>query len=165
MNYQKIYNQLIKRAQNRTLEEGVYFETHHIIPRCMGGEDTSENLVKLTAREHFLCHWLLVRIHTGNKKIAHAFWSMCIIKRKYQERYIPSSRAYGEAREGVVNSLTRRVVLESTREKLSKQTKKSWTEERKLKYIETNKMRVFTIEHKKNISKALKNRFYGKNVK
>ena len=50
MNYQAIYNNLIERGKNRNLEG--YCERHHIIPRCMEGNNDSENLVKLTAREH-----------------------------------------------------------------------------------------------------------------
>jgi hypothetical protein len=40
MNYQKIYNQIIERAQNRILEG--YVEKHHIIPKCLGGLDNKE---------------------------------------------------------------------------------------------------------------------------
>lgn len=39
-----------------------YYENHHIIPRSLNGSNSSENLVLLTAREHFICHWLLVKI-------------------------------------------------------------------------------------------------------
>ena len=61
MEYTRIYNQLIERAQNRTLEG--YVEKHHIIPKCLGGSNNKENLVELTAREHFLCHKLLTKIY------------------------------------------------------------------------------------------------------
>ena len=43
MDYQKIYNNLIKREITR---EG-YVEKHHILPRCLGGLDNKENLVDL----------------------------------------------------------------------------------------------------------------------
>jgi len=46
MDYYKIYRCLIDRAQNRDIEG--YYETHHIIPRCLGGDDSKNNLVKLT---------------------------------------------------------------------------------------------------------------------
>ena len=74
MNYQKIYDQIIDRARERELNG--YRERHHILPRCMGGDDSPENLVELTAREHFLCHWLLTKIHPTGKnhfKAVHAF--------------------------------------------------------------------------------------------
>lgn len=59
MNYEKIYNQIIERAKlsNRIKSKENYFEKHHIIPKCLGGDNEKENLVLLTAREHFICHW------------------------------------------------------------------------------------------------------------
>lgn len=69
MNYQRIYNELIKSAQVRGGVDG-YKERHHIIPRSMGGSDEAENLVDLTAREHYLAHWLLWKIHGGTMTIA-----------------------------------------------------------------------------------------------
>lgn len=61
MNYKRIYNQLIAKARQRTLEG--YKERHHIVPKCMGGTDEKSNLVELTAREHFIAHLLLYQIH------------------------------------------------------------------------------------------------------
>ena len=52
MNYLKIYSQIIDRAKNN-LREG-YLEKHHIVPKCIGGDDTLSNLVLLTAREHYI---------------------------------------------------------------------------------------------------------------
>ena len=92
MNYEKIYNQIVERAKNRVLD--CYTESHHIIPRCMGGGDEKENLVNLTAREHFICHRLLVQIHPSNNKLKFALWAMCNMKSKRQSRYTPSSRIY-----------------------------------------------------------------------
>lgn len=92
MNYEKIYHQIVVRAKNRILE--CYTEKHHIIPRCMGGSDDKENLVSLTAREHFVCHRLLVQIYPNNSKLKFALWAMCNMKSKRQSRYLPSSRVY-----------------------------------------------------------------------
>ena len=61
--YEKWYATIIENAKDRKLTG--YKETHHIVPRSLGGSDDADNLVDLTAREHFVCHWLLVRIHTG----------------------------------------------------------------------------------------------------
>lgn len=61
--YSRWYNQIVKNAQNRVTEG--YTEQHHIQPRSLGGADDADNLVKLTAREHFVCHWLLVKMTTG----------------------------------------------------------------------------------------------------
>lgn len=70
-----IYNNIVTRAKSRTLEG--YKEKHHIIPKCVGGTNLKENLVPLTAREHFICHRLLVRIYPESQKLKYALWAMC----------------------------------------------------------------------------------------
>jgi hypothetical protein len=96
MNYQKIYNDLVERGKTRTLAG--YKERHHIVPKCMGGNDSKSNLVYLTAREHFIAHWLLVEIYPENTKLQYAFWQMCNSNNPYQNRYTPSSRIYEYAK-------------------------------------------------------------------
>ena len=64
MDYARIYSQLMHRGKLRVCVDG-YSERHHILPRCMGGSNDSSNLVALTAREHFLAHMLLGKIHGG----------------------------------------------------------------------------------------------------
>jgi len=75
MNYNKIYDSLIERAKIRILNG--YTETHHIVPKCIGGSNEYTNLVDLTAREHFLAHWLLVKIYPNEFKILCAWNSFC----------------------------------------------------------------------------------------
>ena len=77
MNYKLIYNSLIARAQQRLVITG-YTEKHHIIPRCMGGDNTKNNLVTLTAREHFIAHLLLIKIYPENRKLVHAAYMMTV---------------------------------------------------------------------------------------
>lgn len=72
MDYQKIYNAIIEKARLRN-ELDIYFEKHHIIPKSLGGEDTEENLVKLTFKEHFICHRLLTKIYPKENKMHYAF--------------------------------------------------------------------------------------------
>lgn len=45
------------------MPDGTYTETHHIVPRCLGGTDEADNLVELTAEEHLCAHLLLTRIY------------------------------------------------------------------------------------------------------
>jgi hypothetical protein len=97
MDYQRIYNQIIERAKSRQLSE--YIEKHHIIPKCMGGSNKKENIVELTAREHFIVHWLLSRIYPDHILINRAFWLMANGTSPSKKRYKPSSRTYQEARE------------------------------------------------------------------
>ena len=92
MNYKRIHDQIIERAKGRILEG--YKEKHHIIPKSLGG-GSGDNIVELTAREHFVIHWLLHLIYPESVSISRAFWLMCCMKNKKQkQRYIPSSRIY-----------------------------------------------------------------------
>lgn len=98
MNYERIYNQIINRAKARKLTE--YKETHHIIPKCLGGTDDKDNLIELTAREHFLCHWLLHNQYPENHKLLFAFHMMSNgVKTAHQNRYTPSSRIVAYVKE------------------------------------------------------------------
>lgn len=77
MNYQKVYDALVQK--NHNFSEGEYFETHHKLPKALGGTNDKSNLVNLTAREHYIAHLLLVKIteKSGNKtaycKMLYAF--------------------------------------------------------------------------------------------
>jgi hypothetical protein len=75
MNYIQIYEKLIDRSRIRTLDG--YGEMHHIVPRCMGGTNTKNNLVKLTPEEHYIAHQLLVKIYPNNEKLVFAAHMMC----------------------------------------------------------------------------------------
>lgn len=90
----KHYNRIIETRRD-LVREG-YMETHHIIPKCYGGSDDRDNLVKLTAREHFVAHWLLWRANR-DRKSASMFNAMTRWGRG-QKRYY-SSRGYEEAAE------------------------------------------------------------------
>lgn len=72
MNYQKIYDAIIAKAKLRDYLE-CYYEIHHIFPKSMGGVDLEENLVKLTFKEHFICHRLLTKIYPKENKMHYAF--------------------------------------------------------------------------------------------
>jgi len=63
--YTKWYKQIINRAKGRVLEPP--FERHHIKPRSLGGTDDRENIAFITPREHFICHWLLIKMTTGEE--------------------------------------------------------------------------------------------------
>lgn len=92
MNYKKNYSEYIAAVKSSGRILDGYKETHHILPRCLGGDDSSDNLVELTAREHFLAHYLLAKIYPGNIKIIMAFLAMCRVN-SWQKRYV-NSRLY-----------------------------------------------------------------------
>jgi len=103
MNYKKIYEDLINSAKKenriklkKTNYNYVYYEKHHINPRCLDGTNDEDNLVLLTAKEHFVAHKLLTYIYKGNRKIACAYHKMAYSN---NGNHIKSSRDYVYARE------------------------------------------------------------------
>lgn len=113
MNYLKAYYKIVNNAKSK--ERSGYLELHHIVPRCIYGEkllsennlddvNQDSNLVYLTAREHFVSHWLLHRAFPNNKKLGLAFWAMTgMISSDHKRDYTPSSRAIEEARIAAAN--------------------------------------------------------------
>lgn len=62
MNYVLIHDRLVERARSR-LDDTLFYERHHVVPRCLGGGDGDGNIVKVTPKEHRLLHKLLFKIH------------------------------------------------------------------------------------------------------
>ncbi len=75
MNYDKHYKLLISRAKTRTLNQ--HTETHHIVPRCMKGNNEVDNLAELTPEEHYLAHLLLCKMYPTNHRLYMAAMMMC----------------------------------------------------------------------------------------
>ena len=70
--YTSTYYKIIENAKSRNLKtrkEAIsvlgYAEKHHIVPKSLGGDNSKNNLIFLSGREHFICHWLLVKMTTG----------------------------------------------------------------------------------------------------
>lgn len=91
--YSRLYHRIIASAQNRAMTEG-YKERHHIIPKSLGGTDSKSNLVDVTAREHFILHYLLTKFTEGPdfRKMVNAF-NMMNCSSDGQRRYM-NSRLY-----------------------------------------------------------------------
>jgi len=96
MDYVKIYYQLIDRARHRILEG--YIESHHVVPKCIGGSNSSDNLVDLTAKEHYMAHRLLTEMYPQSKELRYAFWMMCSMEAENQQRHKVSARVYEYAK-------------------------------------------------------------------
>ena len=165
MNYQQIYNQLIVRAQNRILEG--YKERHHIIPRCLGGTDVKDNLVYLTAREHFIAHKLLHFIDPTHHGLTAAYWCMATMKRDNRKYYISSHEyerlkiLFSEARKSYKHTDETKQKLRKTKSELTKQKLreaalgKTHSDETKQKIREWNLGRIHTAETKQKMQKPM----------
>lgn len=97
--YTRTYYTIIERAKSRTIS--TYTENHHIIPKSLGGNNSKDNLVALTAREHFVCHLLLTKMTEGDNrsKMAMAvFYLTGRGKAKERNNIIKHSRLYEKLR-------------------------------------------------------------------
>lgn len=157
MNYQRIYNELMQRACDRDIIS-CYTENHHIIPRCVIKDDSPVNITTLTAREHFIAHWLLVKMYKDTPhfhKLLYAFCMMRTTNRK-QQRYHFSSRLYAYHKNQLKHT-------DETREKISRANKgKRRTEEHKKHLSDVRRQQYATGQVKKLWGKD--NPSYGRTV-
>lgn len=109
MNYRKIYQDLIisrqllqrkrkDRIRNKTNPNYVYYENHHILPQCLGGTKTKENMVLLTFKEHFIAHLLLTKCYEGEAKdkMGFALHKMCYGSHTNKRNCSASQYAYAK---------------------------------------------------------------------
>lgn len=105
--YSKYYFRIIDyRKSNPAVG---YVEKHHIIPKSLGGTNKKENIVVLSAREHFICHRLLVKMTTGREKMKMSYAVRCLVNREnvHQQRYKINSRTYA-----AIISTTKNIISE-----------------------------------------------------
>lgn len=170
--YTTWYNNIVNRAKIRNLTNEAYTENHHIIPKSLNGSNGSNNLVRLTAREHFICHWLLTKMTEGNSKhkMIYAVWAMARTG-VGQQRYKMTSRTY----ESIRNQLSRTkkgqipwnkgiTHSDETKAKMSADRKGrtpwnkglggtyGFSEEAKQKMSAAQKGRIFSDEHRLKLS-------------
>lgn len=146
--YTTWYLNIIKNAKSQPRKKDKNHELHHIHPKSLGGLNTKDNLVFLTYREHFLCHWLLIKMFdevVHQRQMHNAFHSMLRYS-QYNNRTVPSwafSRRKLHAR---LAKLGTKASIQ-TKEKISNSIKKSWenADDRKKKLSERS--------HKQNIGK------------
>lgn len=112
-------NRAIMRQHTNPLQG--YKEKHHILPKSMGGGGDWKNLVELTAREHFLAHWMLWRIHR-NKQMAFAFTYMRYGNDKQPDKYY-SSKGFEAARKAVSEVQTGTTMPQGQKDKISQTLK------------------------------------------
>lgn len=147
--YWKWYWSIVENAKNRPIINGSYFEVHHIIPRSLGGDDSEDNKVALTAKEHFVCHHLLTKITYGDDRVKmwNAFFIMHMNPTTRSSRYF-TARTFQIAKikmaqskkalVGEKNHFYGRKHTETTKEKMSA----SWN-----RGLRQHKRDVYTFVH------------------
>lgn len=163
MDYKRQYDLLMEKAKQRGTVEG-YKERHHIIPRCMGGSNKKENLVELTAREHYVAHRLLY-MHHRTPSMLYA-WVAMTRKNRYHERTI-TAREYEKLREAYAEtprSEEHKKKISESRKKVTP-TKEQLDALRAIAVARKGTTRTFTDEWKKNIARGQTGRIHTEETK
>ncbi len=158
MNYEKNYYDYISyvkslnRVKRRKSDPNyVYYEEHHILPKSIFPEkkDDADNKVLLTAREHYLAHYLLCKIY--NSGDAHYKMLFAFHRMQYQrddlENYV-NSRLYEKLKKE----------LSDVKSKLSKELSQKRSKDYYLKGVQTRKVNgsYNQKEYADKISQSLK---------
>ena len=171
--YEEFINNILEtRGRNGCGEE--YHETHHIVPKCMGGSNDEDNLIDLFAREHFEAHRQLALENPENEKLTYAWWCMSVQTNEYtKERYKITAEEYEEARKFCSNIRSKSIIgknnpnyghrwSDDQKKKLSNLMSgkngsfygKRHTEETKTKIRESNKGKIVSDETRRKISES-----------
>ena len=125
--YTKWYMMIVSHPD----KSATYFERHHIIPRSLGGANTKDNLVQLSARQHFVAHLLLTKMVDGKakSKMCWALHRMAFSKNKHQTRVFTASE-YDMARkifaENARETQKKRTFSQETLQKMRDSSRKRW---------------------------------------
>jgi len=102
--YTAWYFSIINAAMNRP--NTGYTERHHIIPKSLNGSDDRDNLVRLTAREHFICHQLLTKMTAGLERIKMLHALGKFVQTNHLQQRILTARQYDIARKAISEART-----------------------------------------------------------
>ncbi len=169
MNYANHYDRLITRSRGRHLDG--YKEEHHVLPRCLGGSDNADNLVFLTAREHYVAHQLLVKMNPDHYGVSYAALLMTRVGRcegRVTNRYYE----WLKARFSVLQSTMMKEWLKtnpnpSQRPEVKLKRKEAWTGDKNPSYknpnwkaiaaaSETTRGKPKSKEHSEKIASSIK---------
>ena len=134
--YSKVYFNIVEKRKH--FSYCGYTESHHIVPKSIGGSDDACNIVHLSAREHFICHLLLAKMTEGKNKyfMIHAINMM---RGNRQNVYV--------SKNSKIYDMIKRLLSESRKNK-------PLSEETKQKISESHKGKKLSKSHKENISKG-----------
>lgn len=103
-----------------------YHERHHIVPKCLGGDNNEENLIDLYAKEHFIAHKLLALEHPENDKLISAYNMMAFAKCPNHQRFELSPEEYAETRKIFSDSIKTKWQEKHYRDRQIANLKRRW---------------------------------------
>jgi hypothetical protein len=122
--YTRWYYSIINRVETRNISG--YLEKHHIIPKSFGGSNKKSNLVKLTVREHYICHLLLTKMVTGKYR-AKMVYALSLLKPKTKHNSILYENLKIEGNLARSKYMSERIVSDETIRRISLGRKGKYT--------------------------------------
>jgi len=159
--YFKIYKSLIEKRLLYPVEIGTYCETHHILPKSIGGDNSKDNLIKLSAREHYIAHLLLTKFIFGKDrfKVLNAFFCMNMKSKNTLNRY-QNSKLYESLKIELSNLKSEYYKKlwddEEYKNKMREKAKISWydgSREKQIEYMKNNSPFKIKKIHEKTMKK------------
>lgn len=132
------YLKFIDSLKGQTVDG--YCEVHHIVPKSLGGTNNKDNLIKLTARQHYVAHWILARALGGSA--ARAFFMMSNFGRYGKV----NSKTYGIARKEYSEEVKKQLAIKPNICK--------FTPEHREKLRQAKLGKKLSAEHRANVGKA-----------
>lgn len=123
MNYGECYKKLVETRQviKRKRGDGNYYDSHHIVPRCLGGSDAEGNRILFTHKEHFIAHLLLTKMYEGEakKKMYYALWRMSSLSKDPGKKRKLTASQYETCRLALSEAATNRKHTDEAKRKMS----------------------------------------------
>ena len=160
--YTRWYYNIINSRKVNILFDVDYGEKHHIIPKSMGGSNRKDNIVKLTAREHFIVHWLLTKMCSNKDHTIKMLYALGRMRHTAKDSQRLESRFYEIAKKANQIALKSDEKLkmprsDETKAKIKKaRARQIITEETKVLWSKNRKGIPKSDEHKQKISEANK---------
>lgn len=158
-----MYFQIISNRQTSPLLLKEYGEHHHILPKSLGGLDHNNNIVKLSAREHFICHLLLTKMVNGQSlyKMKTAFIAMSNFQNRWHHRY--NSRLFEKSKQGLIFTIEHRnKISEAARRQFAnpdQRLKASEAAKKRPPVSDKTKMKMKESSKKRNLTPELRAKF------
>ena len=171
MKYKEFIDEILNTRGRFSIPKTEYKERHHIIPRCMGGNDENENLIDLYAREHFIAHKLLAEENPDNIKLVSAWSMMAFPKGSTKRDFEITPEEYEELRimQAKVMSKFAKELWEDPEYRkahvVPEWRKEQYRQRMKGKKLGLGKTHTMTDEAKKKLSEANKEAWRNKSEK
>jgi hypothetical protein len=155
--YLKLYMKIVLNALQFP-KTSQYKELHHILPVCLFPEYKNLNKnpingVYLTAKQHFICHLLLVKVFYGDDK-KRMWWAFNGMRRSLTCKRYFNSKLYERMKINHFTGHTEEAIKKFSESMRGKE--KSLKHKRNLSISQKNIIRVMSEEHRKALIEANK---------